>query len=81
MKSYCLVQNTSRTQFYVIPTKNVYQLDENKVLQPLNSNFYTEGEKCFVRGVNVGLGNAACFIIDTDGKIFLQFLSICKIIY
>ncbi|XP_074114100.1 uncharacterized protein LOC141537155 [Cotesia typhae] len=66
MASFCLLTNKNRSKYYVVPTKNVYQLDEEGALQPVVLSAYQNGSMCYVRDNHLKLGNGAFTIVDTD---------------
>ncbi|XP_044579050.1 uncharacterized protein LOC123261504 isoform X2 [Cotesia glomerata] len=66
MASFCLITNTNRSKYYIVPTTSVYQLDEKDELQPVKPRQYQDGSMCYVRDKNLKLGNATFTIVDAD---------------
>ncbi|CAG5093119.1 Protein of unknown function [Cotesia congregata] len=66
MASFCLITNTNRSKYYIVPTTSVYQLDEKDELQPVKPSQYQDGSVCYVRDNHLKLGNATFTIVDTD---------------
>lgn len=73
MGLYCLLTNLNQSKYCIVPTKNVFELNENNDLKKIRSDTYQVDKKYYVRGVSLQLGIGAFYIIDSHGNSLIHF--------
>ncbi|XP_074098894.1 uncharacterized protein LOC141527366 [Cotesia typhae] len=65
MALYCLLSNMNQSQYCIVPTIYVHQVNKEGSFEKVKLNEYLPESKCFVRGGNLKIGIGAFYIVDT----------------
>ncbi|KAH0561065.1 uncharacterized protein LOC123265989 [Cotesia glomerata] len=65
MGLYCLLTDLNQSKYCIVPTQNVFELNENNNLTRIRSDTYQADKKYYVRGASLQIGIGGFYIIDS----------------
>lgn len=73
MNKYSLVTDIRRKKSYIVSSSNIYRLNEEDQLTPIEGTEDIEDDcSLFVRDQRLNLGNAPVKFVDSDGLILID---------
>ncbi|XP_044582977.1 uncharacterized protein LOC123263995 [Cotesia glomerata] len=65
MGLYCLLTDLNQSKYCIVPTQNVFELNEKNNLKRIRSDTYQADKKYYVRGTSLQIGIGGFYIIDS----------------
>ncbi|XP_074103207.1 uncharacterized protein LOC141530165 [Cotesia typhae] len=65
MGLYCLLTDLNQSKYCIVPTQNVFELNEKNDLKRIRSDTYQADKKYYVRGASLQIGIGSFYIIDS----------------
>ncbi|CAD6232728.1 GSCOCG00012231001-RA-CDS [Cotesia congregata] len=65
MDLYCLLTDLNQSKYCIVPTQNVFELNEKNNLKRIRSDTYQADKKYYVTGASLQIGIGGFYIIDS----------------